>query len=400
MKKFKSRFIFLPLIIIALAIVGIYLGDNATFRAEYGKSDKIIQEKNALERLIKNSSEIQRIWWEGEESREWGLFKTQCLKKWGITKDFDESLLRCNPMLIECINEFDKNKKFQLTEVDGKNSIYKYLTLENTTHLKISNPGYFFKLKDGLSNQVLDILLEDNCHEVYLDQRIYAYGQMPKKTEGDDFHFDNFNMNLYLDRSLVTNFDINQWIMFGNTKLTAGLTMKVGNELFLPATHLLYSQMENYCAFKAKQIMMAHYFDAATFTPDDIDNKTPTNYDRSNFYWTKNKNVKNISCDLLYGKECLSQEEYRINKYSPSWAGLNDSMGGVLEAFYNPIEPELNLKISSFYLPLNSKFQRLGERVHWDGEGFGINHFNFFKADIDKNQQEYQVAFRCMRQVQ
>ena len=368
-------------------------------------SDQFVQDKAALNRLLQNSSEIHRIWSEGEDAREWNIIKKKCLSYYQITSSFDESLLRCNPMVLHCNALFNKKINYHFVKPDLENKqsskMYRYLTKSNTAHLGLKQSGYLFKLEDNLSHKQLNLFLEDQCQEVYLQKRIYAYGEEvigKSSSEAEDYRFDNFNQNIYLDRHLVLNAEINEWIDFGNSNFTKGLLKIEGNELFMPATGLNYGQMENYCSFKGKQVMQAHYFDAATFLPMDLNEIEPKKNNRSPYYWTKKKNEFNEDCSLIFAKDCIKKNIFKINSTSPTWAGLTDTMGGVFEVFRNPIDPESNLKASSYYFDFKSTWHKLGFRAGWDGEGFEIRHFDFKGLNPDLTIDKFKVGFRCMRE--
>ena len=366
-------------------------------------TEQFVREKEALQRLLENSSEIHRIWNEGEDSREWGLVKKECLKHFGITTAFDESFLRCNPMLLQCNYLFNKklNYKFVKPENGNDQKSYRYLTKSNSSHQGIGQSGYLFTLEDKLSHKQLSILLTDQCQEVFLQNRIYAYGEevIAKPSEDiEDYRFDNFNQNIYIDRRLVMNYEINDWIDFGNQNFTKNIKRINSSELFLPATQLNYSQMENFCSFKGKQIMQAHLFDAATFLPMDMDDVMPKVNKRAPYYWSKKKGDYKEDCHLLYAEDCVNKKKFQLNSSGPSWAGLLDSMGGVFEVFRNPIDPESNLKASSYYFNFKSPWHKLGFRAGWDGEGFDLRNFNFKGLNPEVSVDKFQVGFRCMRE--
>ena len=397
MKQFK-RFI-APVLICAVILggAGYYF---FWMQKDLSNPDRFVQDKSALLRLIKNSSEIHRLWNEGEESREWTLIKAACLKELGINTTFDESLLRCNPLLLQCHALFSKNLDYKILKNDShENLFYRYMTKANSSYIGFREPGVAITIEDIKTKKTLDIFLADQCQEVYLEQRAYAYGEQVEGKEAEDYRFDNFNRHLYLDYHLVTNNELNEWIRFGGPDMTRGLKERKGNELFLPATELTYSQMENYCAFKGKQIMLAHFFDAASFFPMDLADTIPKKNSRSPYYWTKKKSEFKADCSLFYSKECLDKKPYRINSISPTWAGLQDSMGGVLEVFRNPIDPESNLKASSFYYEAKSSWHKLGFRASWDGEGFDFRNFDFRGINPFAAIDKFQVGFRCMREV-
>lgn len=399
MKEFKRR----SLIILALSICAVLIFALWFFYQKNPvnnlKTERFVQDKAAFERLIQNSSEIHRIWTEGEDSREWNSWKKECLNLKNISASFDESLLRCNPILIECLAGLSKKSDFRfLKQGEKEDRIYKYVTKSNFSHTRLNNTGYLFTLQDIQSGKKLDILLEDNCREVFLQNRAYAYGEEVTGKDVEDYRFDNFNQNIYIDRNLVTNAEVNDWIDFGNPEFTKGLKKKSGDDLFLPAADLLYDQMLNFCSFKGKQLLLAHYFDAATFLPMDLDEVLPERNNRSPYYWSKKKADFKADCDLIYAQECPAKKPYQLNATSPTWAGLTDAMGGVMEVFRNPIDPESNLKASSFYFNFKSQWHRLGFRAGWDGQGFDLRHFDFRGFNPEIAIEKFQVGFRCMRE--
>ena len=366
------------------------------------KDEQFDQEKAALNRLLQNASEIHRIWKEGEDSHEWTSFKADCLKYYKLNLPFDESLLRCNPMLLQCHALFNKKMNYHFVKPEGKNNkLYKFVTKSNLSHIGIPSSGYLYKIEDNQSRKQLDFILNDQCHEVFLQKRIYAYGEeLPFKIgqKQEDYRFDNFGQNIYIDRSLVINAEINDWIDFGNPDFVKGLVKKESDELFMPTTQLNYTQMENYCSFKGHQVLLAHFSDAATFLPMDLNETEPVKNSRSPYYWTKKKSDFKEDCDFLYAENCLATKAYRLNLNGPTWAGLMDPMGGIFEVFRNPIDPESNLKASSLYFDFKSAWHKLGFRASWDGEGFDLRHFDFRGINPDRSHDKFKVGFRCMRE--
>ncbi|MBC7429813.1 MAG: hypothetical protein H7336_14460 [Bacteriovorax sp.] len=397
MKNFK-RFI-IPLLVVAviLGVAGVFI---YKYQKNSGSPEQFTQDKAALLRLIQNSSEIHRIWNEGEESREWSLMKSDCLKYLGTSQKFDESLLRCNSILLQCHARFTKKLNYKLMNYEEfDNAPYRYMTKSNSSYGGQHDSGIAITLEDNVTKKHLDVFLADQCQEVYLEQRAYAYGEHSAVKDAEDYRFDNFNRHIYLDTHLVTNGEVNDWIKFGNPDFTRGLTEKKGDDLFLPAVELTYSQIENYCSFKGKQVMLAHFFDAATFLPVDLKDLVPKKNLRSPYYWTKKASEYKSDCSLIYSKDCINKKAYTLNSTDPTWAGIHDSMGGVFEVFRNPIDPESNLKASSFYFDSKSSWHKLGFRAGWDGEGFDLRNFDFRGLNPFVSIEKFEVGFRCMREV-
>jgi hypothetical protein len=364
------------------------------------KPDHFIQDKEGINRLIQNSSEIQKLWVQGEDAREWSLIKENCLKHFKITQKFDEALLRCSPILLQCHALFSKNLSYKLIGPDEQDELpYRYMTKSNSSYAGLREAGVALTIEDNKTKKRLDIFLADQCQEVYLEQRAYAYGEPVEIKDGEDYRFDNYNRHIYFDVHLVTNAEVNDWLKFGNPDFVRGMKVKGGNDLFLPAVDLTYNQMENYCAFKGKQIMLAHIFDAATFLPMDLNEKIPKKNLRSPYYWTKKASEYKSDCNLIYSKDCLAKKQFQLNSTGPTWAGLQDSMGGVFEVFRNPIDPESNLKASSFYFDSKSSWHKLGFRAGWDGDGFDLRNFDFRGLNPFVAVDKFQVGFRCMREV-
>jgi hypothetical protein len=397
MKEFKRYFV--P--VLSLSICAVLAAGGWFFYAKFPqndlKPDQFVQDKAALERLLENSSEIHRLWTEGEDSREWNTYKSECLKHYKINTGFDESLMRCNPMLLMCNAEFNKKLNYHFVKPENsEGKLYRYVTKSNISHVALTQPGFLFTIADNQTNKQLSFVLADQCQEVFLQNRAYAYGEEIQGTE--DYRFDNFNQNIYIDRHLVTNAEIGDWIDFGNSDFTKGLKRHEGEELFLPATDLNEEQMENYCSFKGKQLMLAHYFDAATFLPMDMNEVLPKKNNRSPYYWTKKKSEYKADCNLVFAEECPAKKSFRLNMTGPTWAGIMDPMGGVFEAFRNPIDPESNLKASSYYFNFKSPWHKLGFRAGWDGDGFELNHFDFKGINPSVSVDKFKVGFRCMRE--
>jgi hypothetical protein len=385
MKTFKSKFIFIFIFLTFSTIVGLGIKYFRN-REDLNNSDQIERDNEAILKLLKNSSEIQRVWFEGEESKEWKRVRDKCYKKFNWKNNFDESLLRCNPRLIECIDEFDRHPPFNLKKIKNDQRS-EYISKSLTSFKNLKSNGFHFKLLNLKSKMTLDVLLSDTCNEVFLEERSYAYGPRPKPPY-EDYQFDNINKKIYLDQHLVTGQEINIWI---DTELKNNLKKYSEDQIFLPATGLTFKQMEEYCAFRGKQLMQAHYFDAGTFLWDEKLMRSP-------FFWTKSSKEKTENCQLIYSSECIKEHPLKLNFVKPTSSGLFDSQGGIFEAMKNPIEHGKNLKLSSFYFNRQSKSMGLGMLGNWDGDGFNLSHFKFEEMPEDKAIDEFKVGFRCMRE--
>ena len=329
---------------------------------------------------------------------------------------------QCQPSFIQCFFEKrDKEKRPHLVvEKQGRKfgvyaqkyttGYYRIITRENTSGVSIPNYAILVSLSLMMngrsSDSSLPVLLEDACGEVYLPQRIYAYGPYLKSK---DWRWDNFSQNVYIDKNLVTYEDIDEWLDYNASQgeMAKEIRRKVKwpkerLQWKRPVSGLSKKEMKHFCSFRGKQLLEAHYYDAATFHPGDFSNVKPLKNIRGPYPWT-NKSMHFFSqnlefCSKVFTKECLSgpggervYEHYR--KHSTSWIGMFEILGGVPEAVRNVIDPKKNLKASSYYFSADSSWHKLGMRAYWDGSAFEERNFDWI--DVKKNLIE--VSFRCMK---
>jgi len=288
---------------------------------------------------------------------------------------------------------------------------YQVATRANANWPGAFHDGILVKLKirerPGFS---LEVELENNCNEAFLPQRKYALGLGQKSKK--DFEWDSLGRVLAFDRFLVSNRDIVDWIEFGEGE--ESLLQKVkGKVLAAPATFLRQDEMQKYCQWRGKSIMSALVFDAASFFPLHVEEPVPNHVARGPYPWGRREQdsflfsiksgkeviINEEKCNRVYAFECLNKIPFQFySRHSVSWAGAYQVLGGYLEYLPNPVTPERNLKMSSFYFPFKSPWHRLGVRSFWDGKGHKHENFDQDVMPIlDSN--EYEVAFRCMRNV-
>lgn len=310
----------------------------------------------------------------------------------------------------------------------------------------------------------LPVILEDTCSTLYLPQRSYVYLNWINDNLQEE-RWDNFYRHIYVDKFLVSYRDVIEWIEYGGGDKS--ITIPSDRKKWAaPATNLNSSQMQRYCAFRGKEVLTAQVYDAATVIlnhdnnenvinenghvsselPMDLYKTYPINYSmvRSLLPWAEDEKdsfiyqaqrkiavhlyamrekgitasglnrlsfisdtyVTKDNCDLLYFSECREYYPYEFyNSNTTSWMGITQLLGGYLEYLPNPIHPLKNLKASSFYLGLVSKWHRLGRRGYWDGQGFSKDNLrrndndngNSLVEDFELNNNEtLQIGFRCM----
>jgi hypothetical protein len=222
-----------------------------------------------------------------------------------------------------------------------------------------------------------------------LPQRIYGYGKVRDSKE-NDFVWDNFNRNIFIDRFYVTNRQVNEWrILNGESgKLELDRT-----KWPLPALISLNEQ-RSYCHFYGKRLLEAKLFDAASMSPSDIKNTLPDRVFRPDTPWQRDigksflgtarvnpdYQLTPLDCQLAQVKGC---PENHFSNDSATWMGFNYSLGFYPESLQNFIEPSKNLKLSSKFLPASSEWHELGKLSEWKG----------------MQSEAMPVAFRCYEEV-
>lgn len=364
------------------------------------KSEQIIQEKREVEFLLEGTKRLTQLWREGDVQGAWKTGQLKCPKSLGEPFVVGDDYLKCNPRYILCAME---NKSFKI-ELDGEErevvlaqNDYRLVTMANTTLRSWSRPLYKFELKLTRGKKTLPVLLEQDCHEVFLPERIYKY---------KNFLWDNYKANIFVDKFLVSFADVADWLKFGGEEKIELPKTEEGLSHF--AHGLTIDQMKAYCAFKGKQLMTSVVFDAASMYPADLSNPEEEDVLNTPYPWTRKKAITQDEalCTKIYSEECLSRKAFStFGTEAATWSGMFLSLGGPLEAMENPVDSYLNLKASSFYFPFSSPWHQLGLRAHWEGNGFRDRDFDWGENSKNKNRkpqkniEEYQVGFRCLRTV-
>jgi len=266
------------------------------------------------------------------------------------------------------------------------------------------------KLFFSVKKTKLNILLENSCADTYLPNRTYGKGPFQSR---NDWKWDNLNRAIYIDKFQVTNRDIKEWMEYDLTAPNI-IIPKQSTALSAPTSNLTVVQMQRYCAFQGKQLLQAHFFDAATFY---LGRKRKSGIlFRSQYPWTrkakssflyKAQNDLEYSfnkkyCSKIYSKECLNTTFpfYNHSTNSSSWMGIYQVFGGMLEYFDNPINQKQNINASSYYFPLTSRWHQLGVRSYWDGMHHAQKNFRWTKfGPPNIRSTQLKVGFRCMRNV-
>lgn len=243
---------------------------------------------------------------------------------------------------------------------------------------------------DEVPDMTWPMILTDTCRDTYLPQRIYGYGKIETKKKGQDFTWDNFGREIFIDKFYVTNQQVNIWRVL--QKEPAKI---VTDRSAWPKPALLnLTDQKAYCSFWGKKLMEAKLFDAATMTPTDQKDPLPEKVHRPDTPWQRDISktflgmarinddyqLTPLDCQLAQVQGCT---EKHFTTDSVTWMGMNYALGFYPESLLNTIEPEKNLKVSSRFQPALSEVHELGRREYWKGI----------------NETDLPVAFRCYEEV-
>ena len=386
MNKRILKFFLIGISCLILAILAVFI---------FGSGKKtIIADKQAAVILVKAAQRLQTVWEEGDIDNKW---QQECQDLWGKLPNVDREFFKCNPLFLQCVlrraSAIDSTVSAR-KQNDGM--FYSVVTRSKFSGVKIPSFAVLVELEHN--GQVMPVLLEDSCKEVYLPQRIYALGTFDKNK--NDWRWDNFSQHIFIDKYLVTNLDISLW-----------KGQKFGTSPALPATGLSWQEMQDYCRFMGKELAATNVYDAATFHPGDYADTTPEKNIRGPYPWSRkaqdsylyqaihdadfvfNRNF----CHKVYTKECVPEFALpAFDRGTAAWTGIFQVLGGVMEALNNPVVPKQNVRVSSMYFDVKSSWHQLGKRAHWDGEHFDKSAFSW---EDDWPDGDYKVGFRCMRMI-
>lgn len=368
-----KKYILPLLIIISLLGIGVHL---------YYKQDlENLSQDNEFDQAL---DELITLWQKGESRHEYA-------KECQLT---ESAFLRCNPEFLYCLAQ--------------KKTVFKGRTLTFPTQEGSQLPYQIVKgryLRVALKNEkeLVEILLEKNCHEIVLAEGEYALGPQRKK----EFIWSSENRKISLDRHLVINRDVLEWMRQEKPQLYQENSKK---EDYQFTTWLLPELMQEYCQFRGGEVALAHVLDAAFFYKtydkgDKVFHRSPYPWQpkgRRNFLNeldNKDFKIDRSHCMKIPASDCREILSFKdIVRSSPTWSGAFQALGGMMEYTRNPVRPRRNLKASSFVFPMKSRWHEVGQRAYWDGKGFKKENFSFHLEDPPEGNIQFDVGFRCMRE--
>jgi len=273
--------------------------------------------------------------------------------------------------------------------------------------------SYGLPISISLAGETKNFTLRDYCHDTMLKNGFY-WGSNEREHSKRVWH--TSGIQYIVDKFLVRNIDIEEWLKNTHKSLPASRDSRP----FAPSTTLTPEQMRSFCSYKGKELLQANVLTAITFHHGRVDienvlNEPPSSTtspypfslrkdESPHFLMTKKKvKFKKEFCQKIFSKECLKSFS-DLPLFSLGWTGTAEILGGPLEYVENREYPRKNLKASSYYFPMDSKWHQAGELAYWNGRDHKPSSFNFFTesptgSELKSPDFKFDVGFRCMKRI-
>lgn len=371
-----------------------------------------LEEERFTEVVLSGLPKLVERWQEGDAEESFGTEKWAC-DELPASPHVGPEYLRCNHHYLECWARGNAGSRpsipvtldqttYQLRlraifpeipEFTGGKRHTRWVTRSELENPIVPTSGVMVELSVENMKGTWRMILEDTCRGAELPERRYSYGARPERHERvREMDWDNDGRKILLDKYLVSQGEVNDWIL-----ATRPAHLKLSTDkktLALPSTDLNNEQQTQYCAWLGKRRMEAHLWDAATMLPSNVKRPFPDFVVKSWLPWSRDKKDSFFEkaelnrdwqptvheCMQAYVKECVGRFPYiPHNSDNVSWMGIYHVLGGTPEEMRNPIEGKLSLKASSFLLPGFDEGHQLGRRLEGTGHGTG---FRCYREDF------------------
>lgn len=362
---------------------------------------KLEREVQVMDQVIKVSKVISKKWKEGASTKEWSDIENFC-PDLNLQDKVDISYSQCNSDFLNCFLRANKNLKAKKLS-SGK--YYSLVSRQNSLEEGIAVFATRVTLTGDEKEYNVD--LEDVCRDTYLPQKSYGYKTTKSPKRKFSWTWDNYNRHIFVDKFLITNREVNEWID------TMGLSIEKKLPPERPSAFLSLEEMENFCAFKGKRLASAQVVEAASFYPSGSSDRAGRTLIRYDYPWTRRNSdtflyklkkdsellLTKFDCEKAYVRNCFEITPFITHMTkSSSWSGIFQIMGGPFEAYSNRLESKRNLRASSFYFPVESDVHVLGEKLFWDGLAHLDKNIDWLKdKPVGVDGRSLEIGFRCMR---
>lgn len=334
--------------------------------------------------------------------------------------EIPNELKACRREVLYC---FFKDRQMSLKH---KNQFHPFHVSFSSNFLTYSEERLPSSITLAINDEQKKFKISDRCRQVSLPQGAYWGNRLTNK-EQRIWHTSEVNYSI--DRFLVRNIDIREWLLRSSEdkfsdlrKRYLSLSSDKGIDWFSPSVDLMSEQMEAYCSYREAEVLSSQVRTSISFHhgrrqvaqigleppsyntpphPFGIRQQDSPQY-RLSKGGAKDAKATKDDCRLIYGRDCLEFSFFELFPNSLGWLGVAEIFGGPAEYVKNNRFPRKNLHPSSYYHPVRSKVHQAGKRVYWSGKSNRRIDFNFFTEpffEVNQNNPKdfFDVGFRCMK---
>ena len=398
------RGIFVKIITLILSVLVFLILIYFIAPEKFEKFNQVLQspkKDSSYDNLYKSSVLLSRIWHQGDYADL--SSENTCSSFLDLSKLYGHRVFQCNPYFLNCL--ISESHLFKDIRFKGESFAERFRPVHFHDFPQVQTMGFLVELSDN--NKTVEVILPSLCHEVGLPQKKFSLDHKSNKL------WDATGREIYVDKFQVSKGDIlySQALLEG-----VRLPEEMPSDFFEVMANLNRLEMNEYCHSLGKEVLTSHVLDAMSFYYVKIEQEDFERLILPPFPWSKrvdsgflyeaqgpNEYLPSLdNCTLVYTRECLDDyKKYLYHPLSPTWSGIFQVLGGVPEYVNNLISPRQNIRASSFYFPATSEVHELGKRVYWDGQANEQRNFNwgFYNPKLTDDEDEFKVAFRCMREV-
>lgn len=267
-----------------------------------------------------------------------------------VSACFDENIhedyFKCNIDAFKCSFKYEMGYPLKYNHFSIDTSSIELISSQ--THQYQGRPSYLVNIT--YKKNTFYVLFPKRCHISYLPENIYTF-----QTEEKDLLWDTYHRSISVDKFLVRQKDINEWVFLTKEHLH----LYSNKNQALPATTLNDLEKHQYCAFMQGKILEMNVYDAITSSPTLLVIKYP---------WSEISNNDSL-CHVRYTKECLN-EFITHYPYSPSSYGIYEVLGPYAQFIYNFYEPLYHQNFTKDKSSKDESFSRKFKEMTGKNAGF------------------------------
>ncbi len=257
-----------------------------------------------------------------------------------------EDYYNCNMDAFIC--SFKQNMGYPLNYKDFYLDFSSIELISSQTHHYYGPPSYIMKVEYKKTS--FYVLFPKRCHVIQLPENQYTF-----HTTEQDLLWDNYGQSILIDKFLVRQKHINEWVAL----IKNHIHLYSPFEVELPARKLNVLEKHEYCAFMQGKVLEMNVYDAMTSSPTLFVIHYP---------WSEFSKDGSL-CRVRYTKECV--DDFIIHyPYSPTSYGVYESLGPYPQFVHNFYEPLFYQNFSKEKSFSDQTFSRKFKEQEGENTGF------------------------------